>query len=70
MGGKHHRAVIRAFVQFIYKDRAQTLKVLNYMAIMDNFVAHINGGAKLLDGLFNNLYGPVHTGAKPSRRSQ
>src|SRR3546814_882907 len=65
MRGKHHNGARRRFVQFVDENGALLPQVLNHIAVMDNFVPHINWRAMQLERPLDNIDGAVDTGAKP-----
>ena len=70
VGGEDDRAVVGAFVQLLDEDGAHGLQPLDHMAVVDDLVAHIDGGAVFLDGPLHDLDRPVHPGAEAARRRQ
>ena len=58
---------IRNFVQFIDKNRALSLQIFDDMAIMNNFVAHIDRRAVFLERKFDDLDCAIDTSAKTAR---
>ena len=51
-------------VQVFDEDGAPRAQVVDHMGVVHDFVAHINGRAKLAQGVLNDVNGPVHTGTK------
>jgi len=68
MSREDHRPVIRALVQFLDEDGAQLFQPIHDMAVVNDLVAHIDGGAVFLDGALDDLDRPVHPGAEAARR--
>ena len=64
---KHHARIIRYFVQFVDEDRALALEVLDDVAVVDDFVAHIDRRAEPFEREFDDLDRPVDAGAKAAR---
>ena len=64
MGRKYHRAVVGNFVQFVHEHRTLLLQGFDHELVVDDFVAHIDGGPVQLDGAFDDMNGPVHSGAE------
>lgn len=64
MGGEDHRHVVRDLVQFIDEDGALGFQAFDHEAVMDDFVADIDGGAVLLQGDFDDLDRAVHPGTE------
>jgi len=68
MGGKNDgRAGIRDFVQFFDEDGALGLEALHHVAVMDNFMAHIDRRAVFGERQFDDLDRPVDAGAEAAR---
>ena len=58
------------FIQRFNKDSALGLEVVHDIGVVHNLVAHINRGAKFLQGMLDDLDGPIHTSAKATRLGQ
>ena len=67
MGGKHHRrAGLRNFVQFRDENRALFAQAFHHIAVMHDFVTHIDRCAIELQRTFHRIDGPDHPGAEAS----
>src|SRR5262249_20050873 len=64
------RVGLRDFVQFLDEDRALGLKALDHVAVMDDFMAHIDGGAIFGEGELDDLDGALDAGAEAPRRGE
>ena len=68
MGREHDgRAGIRDFVQFLDEDGALGLEALDHIAVMDDFMAHIDGRAVFGERKLDDLDGAVDAGAEAAR---
>ena len=67
MGTENHRATIRHLVQFIDKHGTARPQTFDNMAIMHDFMAHIDRGTKQLQCAFDNLDSTINTGTKTAR---
>ena len=63
-------AGIRDFVQFFDEDGALGFEALHHIAVMDDFMAHIDGRAVFGERQLHDLDRAVHTGAKTAGRGQ
>ena len=57
-------------VQLLHKNGAFGLQVLDHVAVVDDLVAHIDGGAEPLQRQLDDLDGAVDTGTEAARRGQ
>ena len=55
-------------VELFDEDGAQPRQPIHHMPIVNNFVAHIDRRAPLLNRALDDLNGPVHARAEPARR--
>ena len=62
-----HRAELFNVVQLINKNRATRLEALDDKAIVDDFVAHVDRRAELIERILDNLNRAIHAGAEPAR---
>ena len=70
VGGKHQGVAGRDVVQVFDKDGALGAQVVDDVGVVDDFVAHVDGRAELLQGPLDDLDGAVHAGAKAARLGQ
>src|SRR5262245_57055633 len=63
-------AGIRDFVQFFDEDGALGFEALHHIAVMDDFMAHIDGRAVFGERKLDDLDRAVHAGAKTAGRGQ
>ena len=70
VGGEHHGPVGRRLVQLFNKDRAQGLQPVDHVAVVDDFVPHIDRRAVFLDRPLDDLDRSVNTRAEPARAGQ
>ncbi len=68
MRAEHHRHVVGNLVEFLDEDGALGLQPLDHIAIVDDFVPHIDRGAVFLERALDNFDGAVDTGAETARR--
>jgi hypothetical protein len=64
-----HRS-IRNFVQVLDEHCSLALERLDHMAIVDNFMTHVDRSAELLQRAIDDVNCPHDTGAKAARLSQ
>ena len=67
MGGEHRHRAFGHFVQFLDKAGALALERVHHMAVMDDLMAHIDGLAKLIERLFDDVDGAHHPGTEAAR---
>src|SRR5215471_13347110 len=70
MGAEYCQRAIGNLTQFLDEAGSLFLKVADDMLIVDDFMAHIDGLAGLLQRLLDNLDSAHHTGAKAARLSK
>ena len=70
MGRKNNRSIVGDFAHFVDKHGAHIGQPVDDAAIVNNFMAHIYRCAIFAQRPFDDLHGPVHTGAKPARLRQ
>ena len=70
MRAEHREAAARHLGQAFDKTRAAGLQLLDHMAIVDYFVAHIDGRVIFFERALDDLDGPDHAGTKASRLGQ
>ena len=64
MGTEDHVAVIGYLVEFVDEDRAFLFQVVDHVAIVHDFVAHIDRRAEQLDRALDDFDRTVDAGAK------
>jgi hypothetical protein len=67
MRAEHDMGVGRHFVQFLDEDGALRLQRFHDGAVMDDFVAHIDGGAEAANRFLHHPNGPVDACAEAAR---
>ncbi len=67
MRGKHDGCASRNFIQFLHKHRALCLQAVHHIAVVDDFMTHIDRRAMLFERQLDNLDRAVDTGAKAAR---
>ena len=70
MRGENHSAAIGCFVQLLDKHRAFVFQIIHNIFIVNDFVAHIDRRAELLQCALDNADGAINTGAKSARLCQ
>ena len=64
MGAEHQRGTRRHIGQVFDEDGTLCLEVVDHIGVVHNFVAHVDGRTKALQGPFDNFNGPVNPGAE------
>ena len=64
MGTKHKERAFGDFGWILHEYRAFGPERFHDVTVVDNLVAHVDGGAEALEGLFDDLNRPVHTRAE------
>ena len=59
VGGKDRMGTFRDLIQFVHKDHPLFPQSTDHMAVVDDFMADINGRSELFQSLFHNGNGPV-----------
>ena len=67
MSGKNDMSAIGHFIQFLDENSTLGFQAVDNKAVVDDFMAHINGRTILFQGKLDDLYGAVYTGAKAAR---
>ena len=70
VGRKNQRGVRWHVTQIFNKNGALGLEVVDHKGVVHDFVAHINGRAKLVERALDDLDGAVHAGTKAARLGQ
>ena len=70
VGAEHQGGAGGHIVQLFNKDGALFLEVVDHKSVVHDFMAHIDGAAKLLQGTLHNLDGAVYARAKATGFSQ
>src|SRR5690606_12329303 len=68
MGAEHHRPIFGYFVELFDKHRAFGSQAIDYEAIMDDLVPHVDRGAKASERTLHDLDRAVDTGTESARR--
>jgi hypothetical protein len=68
--GEHGHGTVRHLIQLIDEHGATGAQILDHMAVMHNFVAHINRRAKFDQRAFHDVDRALHPGAEPAGLSQ
>ena len=68
MGRKDDRPVVGDLVELVDENRAHLAQPVHNEAVVDDFMADIDGRAKPLERQLNDLDGPVNARAKAARR--
>jgi len=67
MCGKHHGSVSRTVVKRFHKDRTLITQAIHDVFVVNDFVAHVDGCAKFVDGHLDHLDRTINPGAKAAR---
>ena len=67
MRGEYHGRVVRDLVEFVDEDGTGLGQAVHDEAVVDDFVAHVDGRAEQVQRPLDDLDGPVHTGAESAR---
>ena len=70
MRAEHQGGPGRDIAQFFNEDGALCFEIVHHIGVVNNFMTHIDGPAKLGNGSFHNIDGPIDTCAKTTRFSQ
>jgi hypothetical protein len=70
MRAVNHTLALRHLVHAVHKNRALVLQFLHHEPVVDNLLAHINRRPKCLQRDPDNVNGPDHPGAEPTRFQQ
>ncbi|GAA3885519.1 hypothetical protein GCM10022276_00500 [Sphingomonas limnosediminicola] len=65
---KDDRAVIRHFIKLLDEYRTHLAQPFDHEAIVDDFMAHIDGRTETLERKLDDLDGAIDAGAKAARR--
>ena len=68
MGREDHRAVVGNLVELIDEHRAELAQPVDDEAVVDDFMAHIDGRAEPLERELDDLDRAVDAGTKAARR--
>ena len=66
MRTKNHRAAGGNFVQVLDENSPLSTQAIDHEFVVHHLVTHVDGGAKFLQGLFNNNDSSLHTGTETS----
>ena len=69
MRGKNDRPVVRHLVQLRNEDRTHVLETIDDVAVVDDFVTHVDGSTEPLERELYDLDGAIDAGAEAARRS-
>src|SRR3546814_10256256 len=64
VGAEDHGGVVGDFVQLLDEDRAALLEVVDHVAVVHDFVAHVDRRAERLDRTLDDLDRAVDAGAE------
>ena len=64
VGAEYYNNIVRHFVEFIHKHHTPLPQVVHHVFVVHHFMAHIDGGAKLIQGALDNIDGAIHSGAE------
>ena len=67
MGGKNDGTIVGAFAQLFDEDGAELPQPIDHMVVMNDLVLHIDGRAIFFDRPFDDLDGPIDSGAEAPR---
>src|SRR6266705_1906019 len=70
VGREDHGRARRDLVQLVHEDGALGLEPAHDVQVVHDLLAHVDGGAIGLEGDLDDVDGPVHTGAVPTRGRQ
>ena len=70
VGGKYDGRVRRHVVEFVDKDGAARLELLDDEAVVNDFVAHVDGRAETVKRRLHDPDRSLHPGAKSTRACQ
>ncbi len=70
MGGKDHRPVGRAFVEFLDEDRSPGAQSVDHEAVVHDLVPDVDRRAPFLERHLHDLDRPVDAGAEAARRGE
>src|SRR5581483_7331160 len=62
-GGEDHDGALGHLLGLVHEDRAAFLQGLDDVHVVNDLLAHVNGGPVLVQGDFDRLHGAVHTRA-------
>ncbi len=64
MRGEHGHRACRHFVELVNENGAAGAQILDHVAVMHDFMPHIDRRAELDEGALHDVDGALHAGAK------